>query len=573
MDVFRYRAFLSYSHTDKKWADWLHRALETYRVPYRLVGRDSRDGKIPARILPIFRDREELPGSADLGSSTNQALHESHYLIVICSPRSAQSRWVGEAITTYKKLGREDHILGLIVDGEPNAGDGNASFEREQECFHEAMRYQLAADGTLSSLRVEPIAADVREGKGGKNKAELQLLAGLLGVNYDDISPRQDERLLRRVTRWMRGLVRRKSVVRKPALTIAEDTPQGTLEFIALDRISIKDAEIDRTISLWQGDLSRIPRKHYVDMLIVSAFGGIYEPVPGTLMGALEERGLSVNALSKNKGFDLLDNCGFWISKPLHPGHDNLNIGRLVCFESGHMRDPPEVVGHLFRGLFPFLDLASDHIVALPLLATGQQQWNKHVMLNALVGAAAEWMRRGLPLKELRIVLSKQENPDELQNAFARIRNKLSNQARLPLQPTPRQFDVFISYSSKDVTVKNMLMTEMRKVGKHLNIFDFKNEIDLGQSYQSEIDRSIENARMVACILSPNYFASSECMEELHMARLRNKRGAVRVLLPFYWQSCVGDLALWLQTLNFYDAREMRAEAVTDFARSVCECL
>src|SRR5437016_6755700 len=83
----KYWAFLSYSHADKKWGDWLHKALETYRVPRRLVGKESRDGKVPPRVFPIFRDREELPISADLGSNINEALQESRYLIVICSPR------------------------------------------------------------------------------------------------------------------------------------------------------------------------------------------------------------------------------------------------------------------------------------------------------------------------------------------------------------------------------------------------------------------------------------------------------------------------------------------------------
>ena len=194
----KYWAFLSYSHTDKKWGDWLHRALETYRVPRRLVGKESRDGKVPQRIFPIFRDREELPVSADLSANINEALRESRYLIVICSPRSAQSRWVGEEIKNYKKLGREDRILALIVDGEPNASDGKPGFSTKDECFPQALRYRWSEDGELSEVRSEPIAADAREGKDGKLNAKLKLLAGLLGVNYDDLKQREQERRLRR---------------------------------------------------------------------------------------------------------------------------------------------------------------------------------------------------------------------------------------------------------------------------------------------------------------------------------------------------------------------------------------
>src|SRR5438876_3190193 len=193
----KYWAFLSYSHTDKKWGDWLHKTLETYRVPRRLVGKETRDGKVPERVYPIFRDREELPVSADLGSNINEALEESRYLIVICSRRSAQSRWVGEEIKTFKKLGCEDRILALIVDGEPNASDGKRGFKVEDECFHEAMRYRMV-DGEPSEVRTEPIAADAREGKDGRTNAKLKLLAGLLGVNYDDLKQREHERHLKR---------------------------------------------------------------------------------------------------------------------------------------------------------------------------------------------------------------------------------------------------------------------------------------------------------------------------------------------------------------------------------------
>ncbi|HSV64261.1 MAG TPA: TIR domain-containing protein, partial [Chthoniobacterales bacterium] len=195
----KYWAFLSYSHTDRQWGDWLHKALETYRVPRRLIGKESRDGKIPARVFPVFRDREELPVSADLSSNIEEALRESRYLIVVCSPRSAQSRWVGQEIETFKKLGREDRILALIVDGEPNASDGKDGFKPEDECFHEALRYRWSEQGEATATRSEPIAADAREGKDGKNNAKLKLLAGLLGVNYDDLKQRDNERRIRRL--------------------------------------------------------------------------------------------------------------------------------------------------------------------------------------------------------------------------------------------------------------------------------------------------------------------------------------------------------------------------------------
>src|SRR3954469_17730921 len=112
-----YWAFISYSHQNRAWGEWLHRKLETFPVPKALVNTPGRDGEpIPGRIFPVFRDREELPTSANLSSIIEEALAHSRYLIVICSPQSAKSRWVNEEILRYKRLGREDRVLALIVD-------------------------------------------------------------------------------------------------------------------------------------------------------------------------------------------------------------------------------------------------------------------------------------------------------------------------------------------------------------------------------------------------------------------------------------------------------------------------
>src|SRR5438270_7229467 len=118
---FKYWAFISYSHTDQKWGAWLHRRLETFRVPRSLIGQPGRDEPVPRRLFPVFRDREELPSSADLGANIRMALEQSRFLVVICSPRSAASKWVAEEILLYKRLHGEDRVLALIVDGEPNA--------------------------------------------------------------------------------------------------------------------------------------------------------------------------------------------------------------------------------------------------------------------------------------------------------------------------------------------------------------------------------------------------------------------------------------------------------------------
>jgi WD40 repeat protein len=185
----KYRAFLSYSHADKTWADWLHKTLESYVVPHGLVGQVTSAGPIPKRLFPIFRDREELPSSPDLNGEIETALRQSLFLIVICSPHASQSHWVNEEILLFKRMGQSDRILALIVDGSPNA-DGEAGKDIQSECFPPALRSALGPGGAPGAQKADPIAADCRPEGDGRDNAKLKLIAGLLGVGLDTLRKR-----------------------------------------------------------------------------------------------------------------------------------------------------------------------------------------------------------------------------------------------------------------------------------------------------------------------------------------------------------------------------------------------
>lgn len=201
---YKYWAFISYSHRDEEWAKWLHKSLETYHVPKKLIGRATPNGAIPKRIFPVFRDRDELPGAADLGGKLKNALRQSRYLIVICSPKSAASQWVNEEVKTYKALGREDRVLCLIVDGEPYSSDKPG--QEEMECFPPAVRYRVNGSGEMTQERTEPIAADARKGKDGRTNSKFKILSGILNVGYDELKQRERQRERARRIRLAGGI-------------------------------------------------------------------------------------------------------------------------------------------------------------------------------------------------------------------------------------------------------------------------------------------------------------------------------------------------------------------------------
>lgn len=188
----RYRAFVSYSHKDARWARWLHRKLEGYRTPARLRGTMGEYGALPDRLLPIFRDRDDLASAGNLSPKIEAALADSEALIVICSPDAARSPWVNEEVRTFKRTGRANRVYCLIVAGEPNAGDA-------RECFAPALRFELDARGELTAQAAEPVAADVRPGADGKYLARLKLISGLLGIELDTLRRRESARRQRRL--------------------------------------------------------------------------------------------------------------------------------------------------------------------------------------------------------------------------------------------------------------------------------------------------------------------------------------------------------------------------------------
>ena len=178
----KYNAFISYRHTplDMKVAKKLHKSLETFRIPASV---HKKTGK--KRIQRVFRDQEELPIGSDLNENILNALTESEYLIVVCSPNTPKSEWVSKEIETFIRLHDRNHVLAILIDGEPE----------------DSFPGLLVTDEEGNN--VEPLAADIRGAssheRDKKFKTELlRLIAPLIGCTYDDLKQRHKERIIKR---------------------------------------------------------------------------------------------------------------------------------------------------------------------------------------------------------------------------------------------------------------------------------------------------------------------------------------------------------------------------------------
>jgi tetratricopeptide (TPR) repeat protein len=181
---FRYWAFISYCHQDRKRAARLQANIENFRLPRRsLTG-----AQLPERLRPVFRDREALSSGHDLTAAIREALDSSEYLLVVCSPASAASRWVAAEILHFIGQRGPEKILCFVVDGVPNSPDP------AHECLPEPLRSEHTGR--------EVLAADARPEGDGWRDAILKTVAGLTGLPFDALARREQTRLRRRATTW-----------------------------------------------------------------------------------------------------------------------------------------------------------------------------------------------------------------------------------------------------------------------------------------------------------------------------------------------------------------------------------
>jgi hypothetical protein len=173
---FKFYAFISYSHKNPQWAEWLQRRIETYKLP--TVSRKE-DSNLPKRVKPVFLDTTDLNVERSLDDALREKLRQSQYLIVICSPQVVNSTYVGDEISYFIDNGRADRIIPVIIDGIPNSADPS------QECFHPVLRQRLP---DIFGISVSEL---------GKELAYLKVIAKLLNLDLDTFVKRHNQRKVR----------------------------------------------------------------------------------------------------------------------------------------------------------------------------------------------------------------------------------------------------------------------------------------------------------------------------------------------------------------------------------------
>lgn len=218
---YRFWAFVSYSHKDRRFATWLHDRLERFRVPRRLRTAAA-EGLDPGRLAPVFIDHAELAATHNLTASIRAALDASRFLIVVASPDAARSVHVNAEVGYFISRRARERVLTVILAGRPNAP--SRGYPAVEECFPEALRAQTVTGAEMESAG-SPYGADARGGLLARNRAFRRIAAGLLGVGYEALCRRHRRRVAMQ-------MVASAAVI--PLVFIAWYVPHGQLEHLGL---------------------------------------------------------------------------------------------------------------------------------------------------------------------------------------------------------------------------------------------------------------------------------------------------------------------------------------------------
>jgi hypothetical protein len=359
-----------------------------------------------------------------------------------------------------------------------------------------------------------------------------------------------------------------------------------------LSQISIERPEDTAVIQLLQGDLSAIPAEHATDILVMSAFPGDYIALKGSLIDALNKKGLSVEALAMKKETDLRSQLHCWLSKPLSlPDQQKFNFKKILCFEPGEkIKEPGEVVSDIFRCINSFAFDEENNELAMPIIGTGYQQVSIEIMLPALLQACYFWLKNGLPIQSIKLVVHSKEKSREAYILFKEFQNSLPKQQYYPLQdkpslppssgdvlkklddllveanitpqiPTLKGYDYFLSYAHVHSKEVQLFVDELKKKNSNLTVFYDKDSIPPGGLWIQQISAAIQQADKVLVFLSPDYDNSPVCWDEFQCAKLTeyNRKKSIIQTVYLYGHKET-EMPLIMGIYSYIDCREGSTE-------------
>ncbi|MDR1965401.1 MAG: toll/interleukin-1 receptor domain-containing protein [Synergistaceae bacterium] len=157
------------------------------------------------------------------------ALEASRYLIVVCSPRSAESGQVDGEVRRFVETGRSENIIPFIIEGSPVSSTPPPASAAERQCYPPSL---------------SPNILGVTLSDGSREEALIKIIARLLRVRYHRLYQRhlkERRRFLRRALAVVSAILAVMVVLTSLALMAETEAKErreaadGLVEFLAAE--------------------------------------------------------------------------------------------------------------------------------------------------------------------------------------------------------------------------------------------------------------------------------------------------------------------------------------------------
>jgi ADP-ribosyl-[dinitrogen reductase] hydrolase len=337
----------------------------------------------------------------------------------------------------------------------------------------------------------------------------------------------------------------------------------------ALETIIVDGLRRDRVIEVLEGDLTKLPPGNRFDVLVVSAFPNDYAPTPGSLIGSLHGRGLSVERLSIDKEFDLRSGFSCWLSRRI-PVELGLGFDRILCYEPTEAgQGPADRIEDIFRALAPFVGLPENPVtsVAMPLIACGDQRTPVAMIAEPLIRAAVHWMKTS-PLQRVAIVEREPSRVLALQEEALRVKKALIAEQTGP----EKEYHVFLSYCRMNGDVADRVVETLRSLYPDIRVFRDIWELRTGKDFRVQLDQALRKSHRFLALLTPEYVSSNACKDEFNAAWSIREWHDPEFMLPLFVRSADLDDPR-VKYLQYDDCREDDGAKIDDALRGLVRSL
>lgn len=348
----------------------------------------------------------------------------------------------------------------------------------------------------------------------------------------------------------------------------------------------------EKKIQVYHADITKFDEP--VDILTISCFQNDYMPVSGTVVGALEKAfQLRVSDYAKMPEIDLKAFGNVWLSGDLQ---EKCPYSRIGCIEMSRIQgmgsdweNNKDNILSILHTYFQMLEMATGRgikaqTVALPVLGAGNQGIDMDFITIPLLNECINFLKSCRQVKRICIIEYSPNKAFRMARALEesyQIKNNKEDYVKLPngkntpqkngkVQKESDNFDIFMSYSSKDFEIMKKLSAILEERGAKVwyaprNIW--------GEDYASSIVNAIEKSAFFVALISQNSMGSRHVLNEIDLAF--NSLASENHLLPVKLDEAEmpSSFLYYLSRLQWYPVSGSQDEKCMQFADRVMEAV